>query len=297
MASPRLLAALLVPLAAGCATRDLSESWILDRLRVLAVRPEPAEPRPGDTLALSALVVGPGQDLQAVLWLACQDDALGVQGCELDPKVLASLEGLETATPEEIAALYASLVEAGLIGVEPWIPPTYTVPPDILDGLDPAARLEGLNLWIQVTAIPEDASSDADLELAFKRVPVSEAQTPNHNPNISGLQVDGIEVPPGAVLELDRGQPYSFVPVLEKGSVESYRYLNQDGVWEDRTEEPWFLWYVEEGDLTTPWSLWPHPVQEWTPPATPSFDHQTLWVVVADRRGGMGWWTQPVHIR
>jgi hypothetical protein len=263
-------AVLLLPLAAGCATRDLSESWVIDRLRILAVRPEPAEPRPGDTLTLSALVVSPDADLQAVVWLACLAGAVSVTGCEDDPD---------------------------LIGMEPWLPPSYAIPEDILDGLDAEARLEGLNLWVQVSAVPEGAGSEADLELAFKRVPVSEAQTPNHNPEIIGLQVDGIDVEPGAAIELDRGEAYDIVPLLGDGSIEAYQYRTSSGVWEDRTEEPWFLWYVEEGELQTPWSVWPEPVQEWTTPSTPSSEDQTLWVVAADRRGGMAWWIQPVRVR
>ncbi len=290
-------ALLLLPLLAGCATRDLSESWRIDRLRVLAVRPEPAEPRPGDTLTFTALVASPGVDLQAVLWLVCPADAVEVTGCAFDAEAMEALGDPGSLTPEELAALYEDLVEQGLIGVEPWIRPSYRVPEDILDGLDPSERTEGLNLWVQVAAIPEGAASDQDVEMAFKRVPVSEAETPNHNPEIVGLAVDGIEVAPGVTLELDRGQAYDLVPVLSEGSVEAYRYRNSDGVWEDRTEEPWVLWYVEEGALRTPWSVWPVTVQEWTTPPTPSSPDQTLRVVVADRRGGMAWWIQAVHLR
>ena len=39
-------------------------------------------------------------------------------------------------TEEELAALYAELVAAGLIGVEPYLPPVWQVPTDALDGLD-----------------------------------------------------------------------------------------------------------------------------------------------------------------
>jgi len=76
-----------------------------------------------------------------------------------------------------------------------------------------------------------------------------------------------------------------------------YRYRNSEGVWEDRSEEPWFLWFVVEGEQRPPWSVWPEAVQEWTTPSTPASEEQTLWVVAADRRGGMGWWTQAIRVR
>ena len=45
--------------AAGCGGSDLAQEWQLDRLRILAVRATPAEPRPGDTVTFDRLLYVP----------------------------------------------------------------------------------------------------------------------------------------------------------------------------------------------------------------------------------------------
>jgi len=286
-------------LSAGCLTSELSESWVVDRLRVLAVRPEPAEPAPGDTVTFEALVVSPDAPVELLLWLGCLADEAGVLGCELDPAVLEQIAELdpEDMSPEELAALYEKLSAAGLIGAEPWLPPSYTVPEDLLDGLDEAARNEGLSLFVQVTAIPEGAQDESDAELAYKRVPISGAVTPNHNPEIASLTWDGVEILPGVVVEVDAGQRYTVEPILAEGAVEDYRYLDSEGRWEDRTEEPYFSIFVQEGSLDASNTLYPWSDFTWTAPRRPEATEQTIWILVQDRRGGMAWWTQPIYVR
>jgi hypothetical protein len=294
---PGALAPLFALALLGCQRVELSSSWTIDRLRILAVKAEPAEPAPGDTVAFEALVISPQAPLQIVLWLACPADIAGVMGCELDPAVLEQLAGLdpESMTPEELAELYATLTEAGLMGVEPYLPPTWTVPDDILDGLTEAERNEGITLFTQISAIPEGAEGDAEIELAYKRVPISQAVTPNHNPAIDHLQIDGALVEPGVTLELDPGQAYEIEPVLADDAVETYRYLTLDGTWEDREEEPYFSIFVQEGELDAANTLFPYSSFTWTTPEVPTTAEQTLWIVVQDRRGGMNWWSQAVR--
>ncbi|MFH1466785.1 MAG: hypothetical protein ABIO70_20535 [Pseudomonadota bacterium] len=300
--SPRTsvgLTALLALATVGCQRVELSASWTVDRLRVLAVRAEPAEPAPGDTVGFEALIVSPDAPLQLVMWLACPADIAGVMGCELDPAVLEQLAGLdpESLSPEELAALYAALADAGLMGAEPYLPPSWTVPDHILDGLTEAERNEGVTLFVQVSAIPEGAEGDSDLELAYKRFPISEAATPNHNPVIDHLLVDGAEVAAGVILELDPLQAYEIEPVLADDAVETYRYLLEDGTWEERLEEPYFSIYVQEGDISASNTLYPYSSFTWTTPEAPALADQTLWIVLQDRRGGMSWWSQQVRFR
>ena len=40
----------------ACSRIEVSESWQIDRLRILAIAAEPAEPRPGDTVRFRSLV-------------------------------------------------------------------------------------------------------------------------------------------------------------------------------------------------------------------------------------------------
>ncbi len=290
-----LLAATLL---GGCLTTELSSSWLVDRLRILAVRPEPAEPSPGDTVSFEALVVSPDAELELVLWIGCLADAAGVLGCELDMDLLGELEGLdpESLTPEELAELYQELQDVGLIGAEPYLPPSYSVPDDLLDGLSEEEQREGLSLFVQITAMPQGATDEDDFELAYKRVPVSMASTPNHNPQIRALLFDGVELEPDTVVEVDAGQSYELEPVLADDAVEIYEYWSESGEVEERVEEPYYSFFVQEGSIDIPFALHPYGEFSWTAPGEPSDQERSIWIIVQDRRGGMSWWSQRVLV-
>lgn len=260
----------------GCTTEKLNPSWYLDRTRILAVQAEPAEPRPGDSVTLRSLHWDPDQDL-LVVWAGCVLEVSNDYGCMPD--------------------------ESGLIGVEPILPPVLQVPAEVLDDLDETARLEGKNYILSLSALPgdtdlsnpENINEDDILELAYKRLPVSESPEPNHNPTITGLLVDGeIEVAPGDALEVQRGQTYEFEPVLSDDSVEPYTYVNEDGVAEDRTEEPYFTNYASDGDMLEPFTLYPYAAFSWTAPVDPLGTELTILIVARDRRGGMSWFHLPI---
>lgn len=183
------------------------------------------------------------------------------------------------------------------MGVEPYLAPTFTVPEDILDGLTEDERNEGLSLFVQVTAIPQDSQGEDDIELGLKRVPVSDAATPNHNPAIDHLLIDGVEVDAGVTVEVTGNQTYAFEPILSDDSIEPYQYLTLDGGWEERVEEPYFSIYIEQGSVDAVNTLYPYSDFEWTAPLDPSDPAMTLWIVVQDRRGGMSWWSQDILVR
>ena len=136
-----------------------------------------------------------------------------------------------------------------------------------------------------------------EVEMAYKRVPVSLAETPNHNPEVAGVRVDGLEVASGARVELDRGQTYQIEVVLAEGAVEVYTYRTEAGVDEERVEEPYFLWYAQEGSFDQTATLYPTVEVEYTTPAETERAEQSLWVVARDRRGGMGWAEVPIRLR
>lgn len=278
----------------GCSTSDLAQSWQIDRLRVLAVAAEPAEPRPGDVVTFSSLTVSPDVPWAASVWIACLDPSDSSMGCSIDPSLLDGIAAGDAITPEQQQAL----LDAGLIGVEPYFAPTWTVPLDALDALEADARLEGVTAFINITAIPDqDPVDERDLELAYKRVPVSEALTPNHNPAVLGLTVDGVAVPASASLLLDPGQSYELAPILADDAVEDYVFRNSAGEDEDRTEEPYVSWYLQEGRFDQPFSVSPDLGRVYTAPAEPAHAEASIWFVVRDRRGGMGWYEQPVSYR
>lgn len=281
----------------ACNTTEMAQSYEIDRLRILAVAAEPAEPRPGDVVTFTSLTVSPVDGWGGSIWFACAGTDADEFGCAADTDALAGLEGLDptTMTEEELAELYEQLVAAGLIGYEPLFPPTWVVPADLLDGLSEEERLEGALGYVTINAFPATESFDeSDIELAYKRVPISEALTPNHNPSLIGLSVDGVMMEPGVTLHLDRGEPYTLTPILGDDAVESYTYRNTDGVDETRTEEPYFTWYLQEGEFDQSFSLYGEESVTWTSPTNPTLSSQSLWVVIRDRRGGMAWLEQKI---
>jgi hypothetical protein len=305
-ASPRLrgeLSALLIlALLSGCVInknkyprpRDLPPSWLIDRVRILAVQADPPEATPGTQVHFTALITDPNDEVDLTVWLACPPDLSGGAGCAVD---LGSLSG--SPTPEELAA-------AGVIGIEPGLPPTYTPDESLLADLTDDQRLEGLNVTVQVAAFPssmlEDTDFDPDaynqVEVGYKRLVVSDAATPNHNPTIAAFTVDGVEIPPGTVAEVDHAQKFELGIVIPPEAIETYEYKDREGQVEERTEQPYATWYCTGGTVGEYWTLYPYTQANWTSPAdaseTPSV---TCWAVVRDRRGGMAWVEQALTIR
>ena len=160
-----------------------------------------------------------------------------------------------------------------------------------LDGLTEAETLEGRSGSLTVTLSTED-----DTELTIKRVPVSLATTPNHNPDVAPLEFDGNPVDPDASLTVDAGNDVEVHAALV-GDPEEYTYVTTEGDTETRTEKPSWRWYTSGGTLSEvgDGSRGPSFADEgqteatysWITPEEPGT--YTLAAVVLDGRGGMGW--------
>lgn len=287
----------LLPLLAGCNVDELSQSYQLDRLRILGVRATPAEPRPGESVALEAYTYDPDDLELGVLWFGCLPDASDEFGCDVDASLLASLgsTNLSSLTKEQIAALYDKLVAAGVIGLEPLYPALWTTPEDALEGLDENAALEGVSALVTLQAIPLGGDAEPDVELAYKRIPISLAETPNQNPEILGLAFDGTILQDGGRVEVGRLAEYSIEPAVPDEAIESYTFVGAGGAPETRTEAPYFTYYAEGGEFDQPFSLWPSSIAYWTAPEEPG--EYELRCVMRDRRGGMGWARLTAHVR
>lgn len=297
--STRLLAGTLALTLTGCVIgsesyprpRDLPDSSLVDRPRILGIQAEPPEVRPGEIVTFSALVGDPDEVLDITIWLACTDG--GTFGCDTDFGALS-----EDASPEELA-------EAGVIGIEPFFDPVMEVPTDMLDDVPAENRLEGVQFTIQVAALPQSDDTGAevdfnDVEVAYKRLVISEATTPNHNPGLQNWRVDGAFVPDGGVVIVDAGQEYDVSVELTEDSVEDYVYVNSEGVSEDRSEEPYLTWYASNGawngNLTVPLNGFDAPLEaKWRAPDEPG--EGTWYVVARDRRGGQAWLTQSYRVQ
>ena len=261
---------------------------------MLAVKAEPAEAQPGEDVTFSALVYSPDGEAVPTIWFACLPDSATDFGCDIDPALMDELEGLdpENMDPDELAELYAQLVAAGLIGVTPYFEPTWTAPAEALDGLDELAAQEGVSAVITVQAAPTDAESADDVELAYKRLPISLAETPNHNPDFVSWTVGGETMEDGATVTVSPGDTLSIAAVIADDAVEDYVYVDEDGQRETRTEEPYFTWYASDGEFDDTTTLYPLNAVRFSAPSQAS--STTLAVTIRDRRGGMGWATLTV---
>jgi hypothetical protein len=141
-----------------------------------------------------------------------------------------------------------------------------------------------------------------EVEIAFKRVPVSEAETPNHNPEIIDVLVAGHPIGNAEGFTARTGKTYILEPILPNAQIETYIYRASSGEQEYRTEEPYFSWYTEIGaddpndgaSFDQEISLYPYSSAEWTAPKNPG--RLTIHIVARDRRGGMAWRTLTVNV-
>jgi len=261
-------------------------------MRILAVRTsvldedgiptQQAEASPGDLVRMASLTVHPDVVAPHVVWTGCLSETADMFGC--DP----------------------AAIEDGFLGVEPFAPPSLTVPDDVLDGLSEEEKAEGLSYFFTLFAVPdieemeestntEDFALSKDEEVAFKRMPVSLAETPNNNPFIQQLLIEKNPILTGTSVTVVPGQTYHFEPVLAYGP-EEYIFINSKGEREERTEEPYYSFYATEGSFDQAYSEYgDSPGVNWTAPREPERSEARLWVVVRDRRGGMGWSEQILH--
>jgi hypothetical protein len=266
----------------------------------LAIKAEPPELQPGETAAFSALLIDPFDEVAFTVWSACPpQDAGGVDSTcglnfdlDFDP---ANLTGNE-------------LEESGVIGFEPFLPPTYVPPQDALDGLDEFERREGIQVPVFAAGLSSDLIEGEDndpeafdfnqVEVAYKRLVVSEALTPNGNPAIEGFLIDGIVVDPDAVVEVDPGQEYEVGAWLAEGTVEVYQYVDDNGEQEERVEEPYIKWFTDAGTLLEDATLYPFLDATWRAPSVEDdIQEGTWWAVIRDRRGGINWASQKWRVR
>ena len=294
--------AALMAMNVGCERSEMARSWQIDRTRVLAIKAEVveqdgsttslAEAQPGETVNLSALLVHPTQPFSAV-WLGCPSSEASPFGCTPSAELFELLDGLDPQgmTPEELIELQAQAQDLGLVGIEPFLPPTYTFGDDFLDHLTEEEKLEGDDLQLTIIATPliDGVPDEEDTEIVTKRIPVSISSTPNHNPDIVQLLIDGTSAPDGQPYTVVGGEKYDLEPILTDDP-EVYTFVDSAGVAEERTEEPYFQFYTTEGAFDTPYSLYGD-FQEvtWTAPDASVTQEVTIWVVSRDRRGGMGW--------
>lgn len=270
--------------------RDLEQSWLVSRTRILGIRAEPPEIAPGQRAELQSLIgFGPEPEDLVRIWVGCEQ--------EDGPCLTGGLDQIDLKNPDP-----KTLAELGFLGIEPGpFPPTYTAPADLLDELPEEDRLEGRNVTVQLTAFPAeqlDAETPPEkidfnqVEAGYKRLPVSLATTPNNNPVLDGIAVDDEAEPGEDLFEVRAGSEVTLTLRAEEARlIEEYEFVTSNGQVEDRVEDPYVTWYVTDGDMLDPLNLWPHFSADWVAPEDAGV-RGTWFAVVRDRRGGMAWSTR-----
>lgn len=164
-----LVAATVAAALTSCTDLPEDDPSRVLRLRALAVKAEPAEPQPGDTVTLSALIADPrGEDSTRTFeWTLC----------------LPLLAG----APEELADAASCVEPANQLALGSGATLTWVVPAETLDGLTPERAMAGIELPVLLTVRGRGGRRDD----ALKRVRVSTNPAPNGNPTLGALEIDG----------------------------------------------------------------------------------------------------------
>ena len=152
---------------------------------------------------------------------------------------------------------------------EPALPPTWEIPAEALDTLEDLDKVEGLSAFLNLTAIPTEAEDDTDIEVAFKRYPISLNPEPNQNPLLSHFLINGIEygsdeTPKSKSMAYSSSMSFSKTVQLRNTSTSiQTREFRKQG------PKPYLSWYTESGSFSNVVSLQPYTSVDWTAPSTP----------------------------
>lgn len=296
-----LLGAVLLAALAGGSTgcgEPLDPFNRLTKLRVLAIRSEPAAPAPGETAAFDALIyASPGDSAATWRWSWCpfsittsedhecavsEEEARVLAGDDLPSYDLGAGEtaAFEHALDPTLLALLCenTAVEAGLLDCE-----------------------GGFPVQIKLTVTSQDGqeiTAARELRLRF-----DEAQEANANPAIQGLTAllgdQELAVGYAPDVTLPRGEVTPMRAEISPDTIESYTAIDDDGDPEDRVERLILTWFVESGDTEDERNAFIDGVvtledavlNEWEPDVIDDYAPETseVIVVVRDDRDGVTW--------
>lgn len=239
---------LLLAGGVGCSS-DMTPVSLVARVRILAVMSEPPEVSPGQTTNWSALVAVPPSEAESITYSFAQctpaDDT-----CLEYEEALILTEGDEDAADllyQDIATRSgASPVENLYVEVKG---EAISTPQGALSQGSPMAQAE-MTFTACDTTLCEGASPENGLYTATKRLVLSNNPSPNHNPRIGQVVLNG-DLPLSSETHpiFKQGEEYSLTVTLTPGSVEHYQIRSPDGELEDRVEEPYVRWFTTAGSF------------------------------------------------
>lgn len=294
----RCLISLLAPcmLPACLELPQFDEASRIDRPRVLAIVAEPPEARPGESVALSALIAG--TERAELSWRACGAldglfDGSGNQfgegsddeGCggslsfELGAGRTSELPGQLTRTLFQNLELAAQILGESL-------------PRETLESI--RAQV-GIPFLIELTLV-----ADGGRRLrAVKRVLLRESDAPHTNPPPPWFELGGVEIvgepslpfrcvtADGSVPRAMPGHRVELAPIVEGETepwIERYQVIDSQGALQARQERAFYSWFSTGGSFDQRVSKAPLRNSVWRTPRAP--DVHSLWVVVRDGHGG-----------
>ena len=306
---------LLLLLACGCGEEWSPES-IIEDLRVIGMKAEPAELKPGEAATLSALILDPTRVNQpvTVVWLGCDPDPfnLGRSACS-DQAALANPEALFTGgkLPPGVS----------FIGLDDFA--TYPAKADVFSALPAgdARRLSGTVGQVLAIAVAEQTSGAptmAELAALFERVRkkevksvitlfrirISEAPACNTNPTIAAFKVAGELQRPGVRTRVFPGQKIEVGIEAPDTSFEPFTQVTPTAI-EEKVEKLTSAWYSTSGRFNSlRVALRSEVKQFFTAPGSAEFPRDTIpprrtgtfHVVMRDTRGGQDWVDHPFFI-
>jgi len=253
------------------AVPEFPDEKVIKDLRILAIRADPPLARPGEEVALRALVVSPEGEAgdAAHRWWWCG----GVSGTEGDAN----------CAPQDDPTLDRGRGRTAV----------HSVPEGVLDQKSALVKIYGFRDIVNL-----EAERDGRRVRAFKRIQVLESGQ-NRNPVIHGLHIEGA-VSEGDAYVVSPGKEYRLMPAADFSASERFSAVDFALGTVELQEEYMFTWHATGGDLDD--GVTRHSegsATRWESPGEPPADGRPLFifVVVHDGRGGNDWWVQKIFVR
>lgn len=309
----RALSALFAMLM-GCDPGFRPES-LVENLRLIGIRAEPASLRPGEAAQLTALLVDPSRTQPAtVLWLGCEADAFN-----LNRSPCANLALLED--PSSLTGADAGVLPPGVSVIGIGERALYRTSPELFSALPPddGRRQQGTVGQAIAYAVAETVSPQATAEelqallervrrkevrsvLALFRIPISESTVRNRNPEVEDLVVGGERWPKGAAVLVREGEPVSLDILAPESSFEPY-FQQTPTANEMKNERILAAWYSTSGRFSEQRTALGEGVKTvFTAPGKSQADPLperrtgTVYTVFRDTRGGQSWRQWPFFV-
>ncbi|MEW5738794.1 MAG: hypothetical protein AB1938_07695 [Myxococcota bacterium] len=315
----RALFLALLPLL-GCDFGFRPET-LVENMRLLGVRADPADLAPGETARLEALVLDPSRPGQksSVLWLGCAPDPFNLNrsACS-DMETLTNAADFFSGGARPDGGMLPEGVS--LIGFNENA--AYAARADVFAALPPGdpGRITGTVGQALLFAVAEDVPPDAteeELQAVFGRVAdggtramtalfrvrISESPERNTNPALSSFSVAREPWPRGAHVTVLPGEPVELDADAPDSAFERFTNPTPTGV-EEKTERILVAWYSTSGRFTEPRTALREQVKTvFTAPGGEDEDDPVppsrtgvIYLVLRDTRGGQSWTEAPFFV-